>query len=312
MSRRRWISLGVALVAVGVAVVLLARDEEARAALRLVSLAALGLVFLTQAVNVVTDSVRYQMVVPARFRAAIPWWRWHSIFAVGRLLNMAVPQSGMAYRAARLRLEHDMPVSSFVGGVAAISWLGNGVALVLTAAVLAVVGEPVAALVVAGIGAVLVALVGLLPRLAGSNRRRRLRLPDRLARVAAGLGESFVELASTPGRLARVLAVSVVTQLSGVVGFVLVSHALGLESPVLVGAVLYTSATIVTVVSLTPGGLGITELAAAIAAGALGVGAGTGVAVALVIRVTGTVALAVLAAVASAADRSAADRSAAP
>lgn len=302
MSPRRWISLAVALVAVGIAVVLLVRDEEARAALRLVSLAALGVVFFTQAVNVVTDSVRYQMVVPARFRAAIPWWRWHAIFAVGRLLNMAVPQSGMAYRAARLRLEHDLPVSSFIGGVAAISWLGNGVALVLTAVVLGVVGETSAALVVAAIGVGLLALVGLLPRVARKGRARR-RLPERLALVAAGLGESFVELASVPGRLVRVLAVSVVTQLAGVVGFVLVSHALGLESPVLVGAVLYTSATIVTVVSLTPGGLGITELAAAIAAGALGVGAGTGVAVALIIRVTGTVALALFATVATVADR---------
>jgi uncharacterized membrane protein YbhN (UPF0104 family) len=288
---RRWLAPIIGVVAVAVAVVVLVRDADAVAALRSLPLGAVALLMATQSVNVVSDSVRYQMVVPARYRPGIGWMRWHNIFAVGRLLNLVIPQAGMAYRAARLRLEHDMPVSSFVGSVAAISWLGNGIALVVTGVVVVATGEPWAGAAVSGAGLGILALVGVLPRWAPRRPSRSI-LPERMAGMLSRAGEAFVELASTPGRLLRVLSVSLITQLAGLAGFLIVCSAMEVERPLLVAAVLYTSATIVTVVSLTPGGLGITELAAAVAGGSIGVGAGLGVAVALVIRATGIAAVA--------------------
>lgn len=300
----RWVSTAIGLVAVVIAVLLLLGDEAALDALLSIEGAMVGLVMAFQGINVVTDSIRYRMVVPSRFRSRIPQWRWHRIFAVGRLLNLVFPQAGTVYRAAQLRISDDMPVSAFMGGVAVITWLGNGLALVITAVVLAAVGELLAAVVVLAVAAVILVLVVVVPRMGiGAPGGLRRRIPAPAAAAAAGFGESFVELARTPGRLARVLAVSATTQLSGVAAFVVVCVALGVPDPLVAGAILYASTTIVTVVSLTPGGLGITELAAAAAGTALDLGAGVGVLVALVIRVTGILAVTLLAAAAMIAEQ---------
>ena len=292
--RRRWPAMVAGVLALGVAVFLLVRDDAVFDALRVIDPLMLGVVGVLQVANTVTDSLRYHMVFPRRYRDALPLWRWHHIFSVGRLLNMLVPQAGTAYRAARLRMSHGVPVASFMGGIAAITWLGNGVALVLTALVLLGVGSVVVGVAVLAVGIGLVAIVGLLPRLSRSRAGAPGRLPGRVAAAAATFGESFVELARTPGRLLRVLAISSIAQLSGAVAYVLVCVALDVPDPLVAGVVLYASTTIVTVVSLTPGGIGITELAAAAAGVALDLGAGVGVLVALIIRITGTLSVTLL------------------
>jgi uncharacterized membrane protein YbhN (UPF0104 family) len=121
--------------------------------------------------------------------------------------------------------------------------------------------------------------------------------------AAAGLGESFVEMARTRGRFSKVLGTSVVTQLSGAAAYVVVAFALGIDDAVVAGAALYAGTTVATTVALTPGGIGIAELAAAAVGSAIDIGAGVGVLAALVIRLTGKVALALLALVSTVAAR---------
>lgn len=289
-----WFILG--LAAVGLAVFLVVRDEAAREAVADIAIPMLIAVELFQLANVFTDSVRYRMVFPARFREVVPAWPWHRIFSVGRFLNGLVPQAGSAYRAAHLRMEFGIPVPAFLGSVLAISWLGNGIALILAGLTVLIAGSTATGTVVLLAGLAIIGVVGVGPRLV-SGRARALRrlVPDRAARALRGMGESFVELAHTPGRLARVLAVSVSTQASGAAAYVLVCAALGLDQPLVAGVALYAGTTVATTAALTPGGFGIAELAAAAIGSAIDIGAAVGVLCALVIRLTGKLALGALA-----------------
>jgi uncharacterized membrane protein YbhN (UPF0104 family) len=115
-----------------------------------------------------------------------------------------------------------------------------------------------------------------------------------VGRVLRNVAVGFSDLARR-GRFGRVMAVSLLSQGSGVAAFIVVCSAMGAADPLLAGAVLYAATTTATVVSLTPGGLGITELVAALAGSVIDVGGGFGILVVLIIRATGLVSVIALA-----------------
>lgn len=292
MTLRRAASIGVAVVALAIAVVVVVRDDAATDALTALAVWALVVVLAVQVVNVVADSVRYWMVLPSRFRPGVPLWRWHHIFAVGRLLNLLIPQAGAAYRAARLKLGHGVPVATFFGSVAAITWLGNGIALLAASAAVLIAGETVAGVVIAGVGAVILIGIWALPRLPWfSETKAPGWMPARAVSIVGNFGEAFRELGAGRERLVPVVGVSIVSQLAGLIAYVIVVGALGAENAIVVGSVVYTGTTIATVVSLSPGGLGITELTAGVAGAAVDFGAAAAVLAAFIIRATGLVAV---------------------
>jgi uncharacterized membrane protein YbhN (UPF0104 family) len=292
------------VVTLGAAITVLLRDEAAMQALGEIGVLALVPVAALQLVNLASDSIRYRMVLPRAHRHLIPWMTWHRIFGIGRLLNSVVPQSGLAYRTAQLKIRFGVPISTSIGSIVAISWMGNGIALILAAGVVFEAAEPGPALALLAIGLGILGLVAYLPRLDRSSRAPfGRRIPDRVRRLARHFSEAFVELARTPGRATRVLAVSLLTQTLGAATFVLIAGAIGVADPLRVGVVLYASITTVTVVSLTPGGLGITELTAALVGSVLDIGGGVAVLIALVSRVVSAGALLVFTVAASAGER---------
>ncbi len=293
-SRFRLVSLALGVVGAGIAVALVVNDDAARDALKGIAFPVVALILLLQFVNVAADSVRYRMVLPERYRAMTGRWSWHRIFAVGRLLNALIPQAGTAYRVANLRIAQGMPVSTFFGSVAVMTWLGNAMVMVFAGIGVLVAGSLFGALIL-GAGVSLIGLIIVGPRFWVARAGRAKGVPSRIASTLARFGESFVELAHRPKQLRAVVGMSLVTQVSGAAAFVVVCSALGIEDAFAVGAMIYSATAITSVVSLTPAGIGVTELAAGLAGGLLDIGAALGVLVALVIRVTGFVAVSVLA-----------------
>jgi uncharacterized protein (TIRG00374 family) len=292
---RRYAARAFGLGMAALAVWLVVRDQDARDALSQVDGVTLALVFLLQAINIVTDSIRYLMAIPGRYRSGIHRWAWHYIFTVGRIMNGVAPPSGTAYRAGHLRVVFGVPVGAYFGSVLAISWLGNGVALTVMGVVVLLVGSAGMGAIVLFIGLAILFLVGVAPRFRLLTGRSTFRMPERVVSALREMGSAFAEMARTPRHLARVLVVSVVTQISGAIAYVLACHALGIDSPLEVGVIIYAATSVATVVPLIPGGLGVAELTAAAVGELIDIGAGLGVLAALVIRVTGFLAVSMLA-----------------
>ena len=72
MNLRRAISIGIAVIGIGIAVWVVARDEAAAEALQQIAVITLIWVMLLQILNFTTDSLRYWMVIPDRFRPSVP------------------------------------------------------------------------------------------------------------------------------------------------------------------------------------------------------------------------------------------------
>lgn len=304
MPRLTWwrvLSTVLGIVAVAAAILVMLADDEARGAIELLAVPTLALTLFLAIASVTGDSLQFHAVLPDSYRRSMGMWRWHYVFATGRLLNLLVPQAGAAYRAAQLRLEHGIPVATFYGAVAATTGVGAAVSWVL-AGVIVIAGAPVLGSVVLALG--VAALLGFavmvrrLGRVVGTPTGEF----GRVRRVAHSFAAGFVDLAHRR-RFTRVLAISLLSQLFGALVYVVASDALGVRNPIVAGAALYAGTSVATVVSLTPGGLGLTELAAGLSAYFIDLGPGVGVLVALVARVIGILAVLLLAGTAALASR---------
>ncbi len=293
-GRRRLWAIVSGAAAVVLATVILVRDRSALDAISGLAPTALASIAVLHIANGFVEAMRYHSVLPDKQRQTLGRPEWLRIFVVGRIMNMVVPQSGTAYRAAQLKASHGLSVASFLGGVVVATWVGNAVASVFAALIIGLAGHRLAAVGLLGLALAILGGLWWSARLLERNVRPSW-MPDRLEAIGRRLGESLLELRAQPARARHLILLTLVAQATALAAAVLVMRALGVPEPIVAGSVVFVALTVSTVVSLSPGGLGIAELAGAVSVMSVSLNAGLGVAAALVIRVSGTVALIVLA-----------------
>jgi len=292
-----WLALA---LAIGAAVVLVAaRGEDVRtlAALRpsfVIALLAMQVLYL------IVQSARFHVVLVRFAEHPVGFWPWTRMFVIGRFLNLFVPQAGNVYRAVELRRRFDVTVQSFLVAFVNAPWLAMilnflfGAAFVgLLAPTATVAGWPLWILL---LGATLA--TSLAPLVALSVLPL---FPERwrwTAWLRARLGEMVrVTLRSVrePRYLARVSwwTLLAFVQASAMlwIGFV----ALGIPVGVAEAIAFYVLLQLATYVQLTPGNLGLQELAFAALSAGFGATVADGILVSTIVRITGVISLVVAA-----------------
>jgi uncharacterized membrane protein YbhN (UPF0104 family) len=288
-----WIALALALAATVALVVVRGEELEALADL---APAAVAWLVAQQLLYLVAQSGRFHVVLVRFADRPVGFVPWLRLFTIGRFLNLFVPQGGNVYRAVELRRRFDVGYADFVAAFVNAPWLAMVLNLALGAVAVAAL-QPAADLggwplwlVLAGatlLGAAVpfVALV-VLPL-----------VPDRWrplawlrARLAAMVDATLASL-----RDRRYLArVFVWTLVSFVQASAMIWYGFGaLGSPVGVAEAIafYVLLQLATYFPVTPGNVGVQELAFGALAAGFGAAAVDGVVVSGLIRVTGVVAL---------------------
>lgn len=287
-------------LAIGATVVLVAaRGEDLRtlAALRQSFVVAL---LAMQALYLIVQSVRFHVVLVRFAERPVGFWPWTRLFVLGRFLNLFVPQAGNVYRAVELRRRFDVRVQSFLVAFVNAPWLamilnfGFGAAFVgLLAPSAAVAGWPLWALLVAATLVTSLAPIVALPLLP--------LFPERLrwaAWLRARLGEMVgVTLRSVrePRYLARVTWWTLLAFIQASAMLWLGFVALGIPVGVAEAIAFYVLLQLATYVQVTPGNLGLQELAFAALSAGFGATVADGILVSTIVRVTGVIALVVAA-----------------
>lgn len=255
----------------------------------LVLLGMCGLVVLNQALI----SLRFALAMQHAGSRALPFSVWFRLTAVGQMLNLFVPQLGNVYRGVTLKQEYGISYMAYATGLVSFVWLDAmmGVAIAFSA-ILAL--EPglqfggVSALLLLSLGELAiffgpllaVLLLRTLPPSSGFRGRVQGRLSTLLGTTSAA--------ARAPGLMLRFLLLTVVVTVGQTASLWLAFHAVGgpmaISALVLFQVLLKLSSQIV----ITPGNLGITELAF----GALAHGSSRtleqGLAVSLLLRAVGS------------------------
>ena len=292
-----WILFVLALVATALLGVVRGEDLSALSALSLPALLAL---LALQVVYLWVQSGRFHVVLVRFARRELDFWRWFELFVLGRFLNLFVPQAGNVYRALELRRRFDIGIQEFLVAFVNAPWLAMllnflfGAAAVgllaprvLLAGVPLVVALLVAALITALAPFVALTLLPLVPQRFRATAWLRSRLAEMVGVTLESLRERRYLLRVSAWTLASFVQATAMLY----VGFI----ALGLEVGVAEAVAFYVLLQLATYLQVTPGNLGLQELAF----GALSVGFGAsisdGVLVSAMVRLTGVVALVVAA-----------------
>lgn len=284
-----------ALSLIGTVVLVWQRGEDL-SLLRALDLPAIVALVLLQGVYLVLQSGRFHVVLRQVAAQPVGFWPWLQLFVVGRFLNLFVPQGGNVYRAYLLKHRFGVPYTRFVTAFANAPWIAmvlnfaiGSVAVALLAPGVAVAGWPLWLLL--GLAALATAAVPFVAALVLPRLPRRCRWLAWLhARVAEVLGLTLASLRDAR-YLGRVSAWTLAAFAQAVLMLWVCFAALGTRVGVAEAVAFYVLLQLATYLTVTPGNLGVQELAFAFLAVGMGSGAVDGVLVSGLLRVTGVIAL---------------------
>ncbi len=288
-----WLALAVAVTATIALVV--ARREDLRVLADLAPAAVAWLV-VQQLAYLVAQSGRFHVVLVRFAGRPVGFAPWLRLFVLGRFLNLFVPQGGNVYRAVELRRRFDVTYVNFVAAFVNAPWLAMVLNLALGAVAVAAL-QPAATLGGWPLWLVL-ALATLLGAIAPFMALVALRLVPRGARPLAWLRARLVEMVDATlaslGDRRYLMRVFVWTLVSFVQASAMLWYGFAaLGSPVGVAEAIafYVLLQLATYFPVTPGNVGVQELAFGALAAGFGATAVDGVVVSGLVRVTGVVAL---------------------
>lgn len=285
----RWL---LAIAFLGVATWLVARDPAPLIALASVDPLVLVAMVVLIVANQLVMSLRIGYAVEECAGAAISKWIWFRLTSIGQFLNLMVPQLGNLYRAVVLKRDHGVAYTHYAAGLFAFVWIDLMIGIVFALIVIAIQDSSmrVGSMPAIAVLALLLAAALLAPILAkrvlstrGTGRIAALRMR------ATALLDTATRVLVEGSYLVRALVLNVLlvaTQVASLhLAFDSVGASLDIGHLMLFQVILRISNQIV----ITPGNLGLTELAYGVLASASGSTVQLGVAAAVMIRAIGSV-----------------------
>ena len=297
-SLRKWLQWLVVCVCVGYLVHFFFSYPEQLASIRQLRTSTLLWASLLMIVYFSVYSLRYQVLLESVVKRRLSFRYLFSLMVFSRFLNQTAPQLGNAYRGVRLRQDCGVPYTDCLASFVAFAWLDTLFDLVVAVVLCAAAGAGSLKLGAVPVFATLAGMLGamlLVPPL-GIALVKRLPTPwpwleNRVGRVIR-LGGALLRDSSALGKFA-------LFSLMGLVSMALVFWILfdSVGTPISAWQVslFYALYRMTMLLMVTPGSLGVREVASGGLGEVLGVGLGASVAVTVVARVLGLVVLAFVA-----------------
>lgn len=252
---------------------------------------ALGLLLLPLAIlNFWLVAFRMSLAVERSSQARVPLTAWFRIVVLGQFLNLFVPQSGNVYRGVTLKREHGVTYTAYATGLFTFIWLDTAFGFALCLLVIAALapGLRLGGFAVLPALTLVIALLVLAPFLAArllAGVSLRSPLLTRVQALASDLLRSAGTSLRSRGFVLRFLLASSLVMVDQSIILWLCFRAVGLaidpETAVLFQVVVKLSNQVI----VTPGNLGLTEMAfGVLGAAAHGGSLSYGIAAALVFR----------------------------
>jgi uncharacterized membrane protein YbhN (UPF0104 family) len=292
----RWV-LGLSLIAI--VLWLVWADPEPLLRLRTIQAEVLAGFALLVALNQLLMSRRLALAVEQCGGHGASAFTWFRLTSVAQFLNLFVPQLGNVYRAVVLKRDHGIAYMVYASGLFAFVWLdlvmGFGIALLVVLTL-----EP--ELRLAGVSAPALlggttVLLGLAPLLLARGFKALPLGSGLVARLQLGatslLGAAGSAMAN-PRFLLRFFAINLLVTVTHVATLWLAFQAVGAAPAVGILVMFQVFVKLANQVAITPGNLGLTELAYGVLASATDSSLEQGLAVGLLLRAVGTLAVVVL------------------
>ncbi len=240
-----------------------------------------------------THSWRLQLILQKCSGRKIAFWQWFKILVLGNFLNMVFSQLGNIYRGVRLKKECDISYTSYIASFASFAWMDTCMNLVLAIVIILLI-EPdlkIGSFPASFLLVIICAVIVILP-VAASSLLRFIRFKNhyldwtksKLSQVLATTLDNIKDVSFLLKIILLGIAVFMITVFSYHVLFA--GFDMRLSLPAL--TVFCTLLNLSTFFVITPGNIGIQEIAFGFISQQFGVGMAQGILVSIVSRIIST------------------------
>ncbi len=239
------------------------------------------------------QSYRYKIIIGKFSGKRLPYLAWLRIFVLGTFLNRIFPQAGNVFRGVSLKQRFDISYTRYISSYAGFMWIDTTLSIATALAVvlvldpsLRIASVPAAVLIAALLCAV--AAVPFVLKLVGDFLKGRfnyfLWLQSKLAEVFSVMADSVRDV----GYLVRISATGLCSFAITISIFYMCFHGLGLDVSWSMLAVFCVIMRLSNQMVITPGNLGVREIAYGVLGELAGVGMAEAMLVSIIIRIVGT------------------------
>ncbi len=258
--------------------------------LNFITLSALVLLFFCY---LLVHGWRLQLILQKCSGRKIAFWQWFKILTIGNFLNMVFSQLGNVYRGIKLKKEHDISYTSYIASFASFAWMDTCMNLVLAIVIILLI-EPdlkISSFPASFLLVIICAVIIALPVIA-SFFLRFIRFKNsyldwtksKLAQVLTTTLDNIKDISFLLKIISLGIAVFAITVFSYYVLFA--GFDMRLSLPAL--TVFCTLLNLSTFFVITPGNIGIQEIAFGFISQQFGVGMAQGILVSIVSRIIST------------------------
>ena len=259
----------------------------------------LSAIILLQLIFFVLQGWRFQIVLEKCAEIRLPFLPWLKIFILGRFLNVLFSQLGNVYRGVRLKKDYNISYTRYISGFASMAWIDTLMNLVIAVGVV-LWFEP--GLHIGHFTAWKILVVAFLLFLLGPisfewvfrqwkvNHPKLLWIHNKLSEVLHVTLRNLRDVAF----LSKVFLLGVLLFIRTVLVFHLYWNVLGVSVSLSALAIFYALFKLSFFATLTPGNLGIQELAWGFLSEQMNIGMGQGILMSGLVRVVSSLVMIVL------------------
>ncbi len=242
---------------------------------------------------------RFQMVLKKCSGTSVPFFHWFRIMILGRFLTLLAPQAGNIYRSISLKKHYHIPHTRYASSFFSFVWMDACVNLILAILIVLIVqpqlsiGEIGAVYLLAGTFAVILVapiLAEVVLRLVKFRNERLSWLHGRLSEM---FSVSVINLRDGVFML-KFLLMGMVAFVDTIAIFFLCFRAMDISINLPALALFYVVLRLSTFIIITPGNLGVREIAYGIISDQMQIGMAQGILISIIIRIIGTTVIIIL------------------
>lgn len=238
-------------------------------------------------------SYRFRIILRKCSGSAVPFWPWLKIVLLGRFLTAFAPQAGNIYRSVCLKKKYQVPYTRYASSFFSFAWMDTCLNILYTIAVVLAVKPDLRltnfnALYLLIILTIAVAAIPVILVLIFQTIRFR---NNRLAWLHAKLSEMLTVSVSSvkdPAYMLKIILTGIIAFANTLAVLYLCFLSIGIPASLPILALFYVLLKLSTQILITPGNLGIRELAYGILSDQMNIGMAQGILVSVIIRVIGT------------------------
>lgn len=256
------------------------------------------LFFLSFAYQLI-HSYRFKVIIEKCGNTKINFIKWFKIFAQTRFLNQFIPQFGNIYRGIALKKTFNIPYTNYISSFTSFLWMDTCFNLSL-ASIIILIFKPnltITGINIGIIGSAITIIILTIPFVANKISKKIENFVHKKIWLHSKLGEVInitIESLKDCNYVFKILTIGLLALVRTIIFYYILFLCFGITSNITILIIFYALFKLSSFVVITPGNLGIQELAFGFLSGQLGIGVSEGILVCVVGRFIGTIVIIIL------------------